>query len=398
MATAHRTREVDAGSAFPWRVTAASVLTISVGMLPGFLPGALAVQLADSIGIAVAGIGFVVGAFFGVSALSSPLMGRVAERLGWASAMRAAALAAGAALELTPLVTRSFVTLGGVTVLGGVALALAHPAVNLGLARCTAVTRQGLVFGFKHAAIPASSALAGLALPLVAIPLGWKWVYALAALVAVGAASLVPSSPRRFEVDRRHLDQGETGDGRSSLSLLVIVAVGAGLGIFGTDALAVFLVPFAVNVGFGEAPAGMLLAIGSGAGILTRLLAGWQIDRAASTGLRTVAVFLALGAVGIAVLAIGAPVAVVAGSLLAFALGWGWSGLFTFSVVRRNPNQPAAATGVAMIGIYVGAATGPVVFGILAERVSFTVGWVAMATALALGALLMMLAVVRERA
>jgi sugar phosphate permease len=51
-----------------------------------------------------------------------------------------------------------------------------------------------------------------------------------------------------------------------------------------------------------------------------------------------------------------------------------------------------------MTGIYVGAATGPVVFGIVAERISFTVGWVAMAAALALGALLMLLAVVRERA
>jgi len=80
------------------------VLIISVGMLPGFLPGALAVQLAQSMGIAVARIGFVVGVFFGVSALSSPLMGRLAERLGWARAMRAAALTLGAALGATPLV------------------------------------------------------------------------------------------------------------------------------------------------------------------------------------------------------------------------------------------------------------------------------------------------------
>jgi MFS family permease len=48
--------------------------------------------------------------------------------------------------------------------------------------------------------------------------------------------------------------------------------------------------------------------------------------------------------------------------------------LFTFSVVRRNPSQPAAATGIAMTGIYVGAATGPVVFGIVAERISFRWG------------------------
>jgi predicted MFS family arabinose efflux permease len=176
------------------------------------------------------------------------------------------------------------------------------------------------------------------------------------------------------------------------------VSIGAGLGIFGTDALAIFLVPYAVDVGFGEASAGVLLAVASVSGILMRVVAGWRIDRTASTSLATVAVFMALGGVGIAAIAVGTPVAVIAGSFLAFTLGWGWSGLFTFSVVRRNPRQPAAATGIAMTGIYVGAATGPVVFGIVAERISFTVGWVAMAAALALGALLMLLAVVRERA
>ncbi len=390
--------EVGARAGFPWRVTTASLLTISVAMLPGFLPGALAVQLADSLGIAVAGIGLVVGAFFGVSALSSPLMGRGAERLGWTNAMRVAALGAGIALGLTPLVARSLITLGAVTVLGGTALALAHPAVNLALARCTVVSRQGLVFGFKHAAIPASSVLAGVAVPLVAIPLGWEWVYGLAAVIAAGGAALVPSSPRRFEVHPVHAaGEDRTARRRSPLSLLVIVAVGAGLGIFGTDALAVFLVPYAVDVGFGVASAGLLLAVGSGCGILMRLVVGWQVDRRASVSLTTVALFLALGAAGFVMLAVDAPITVVAGSMLAFALGWGWSGLFTFAVVQRNPSEPATATGITMTGIYVGAAAGPAAFGIIADRISFTTGWIAMAAALALGALLMTVAVSKDR-
>jgi hypothetical protein len=42
-------------------MVSASVLTISVAMLPGFLPGALAIQLADDFDITVAGVGVVVG-------------------------------------------------------------------------------------------------------------------------------------------------------------------------------------------------------------------------------------------------------------------------------------------------------------------------------------------------
>lgn len=385
------------GSGLRWRVIVASILTITVAILPGFLPGALAVQLSDSMGIAEAGIGLIVGAFFGMSALTSSRLGRLVERLDWARAMRIAALGAAATLLSTPLLGRSVVMLGLVTVAGGLALALAHPAVNLGIARCTVVERQGLAYGFKHGAIPAATAIAGLGLPLVAIPLGWQWVYVMCAALAVVAALLVPLSPTSFEVDRREVTGAAGPGGRSSpLSLLVVMAVSAGLGIFGMDALATFLVPYAVDVGFGEGAAGVLLAVGSVLGILTRIVMGWLIDRRTAGGLVTVAVFLGLGAIGIALMTIGTDPAIVVGSLVAFTFGWGWSGLFTFAVVRRNPAAPAAATGITMTGIYVGAAAGPALFGLVAEA-SFTVAWVIMSAALGLGAVLMTVALISER-
>ncbi len=385
------------GSGLRWQVIAASILTITVAILPGFLPGALAVQLSESLGIAEAGIGLIVGAFFGMSALGSSRLGRLVERLDWAPAMRFAALGAAATLLLTPILGHSVVMLGLVTVAGGLALALAHPAVNLGIARCTVVERQGLASGFKHGAIPAATAIAGLGLPIVAIPLGWQWVYVMCAALAVIAALLVPSSPASFEVDRGEVTRSDMPPVRSSpLSLLVVMAVGAGLGIFGMDALATFLVPYAVEAGFGEGAAGVLLAVGSILGILTRIIMGWLIDRRTAGGLLTVSVFLALGAIGIAVMTIGTDPAIVAGSLIAFTFGWGWSGLFTFAVVRRNPAAPAAATGITMTGIYVGAAAGPALFGVVAET-SFTAAWVIMSVALGLGAALMTAALVTER-
>ena len=381
-----------------WRVIAASILTITVAILPGFLPGALAVQLSDSLGIAEAGVGLIVGAFFGMSALASSRLGRLVERLDWAPAMRVAALGAAATLLLTPLLGRSVVMLGVVTVIGGLFLALAHPAVNLGIARTTIVRRQGLAYGFKHGAIPAATAIAGLGLPIVAIPLGWQWVYVMCAGLALVAVFLIPRSPTPYELDRDEANKTDTRAVRSSpLSLLVVMAIGAGLGIFGMDALATFLVPYAVDVGFGEGTAGILLAAGSVLGIVTRLIMGWLIDRRSAGGLTTVATFLALGAVGIALLATGSDPAIIIGSLVAFTFGWGWSGLFTFAVVRRNPGAPAAATGITMTGIYVGAAAGPALFGLVAE-VSFTTAWVIMSAALALGAVLMTVALLRERA
>ncbi len=65
-----------------WRIVTVSILTITGAILPRFPSGALEVQLAESLGIAEAGIGPVVGAFFGMSALVSPRLGRIVERFG----------------------------------------------------------------------------------------------------------------------------------------------------------------------------------------------------------------------------------------------------------------------------------------------------------------------------
>jgi MFS family permease len=161
-----------------------------------------------------------------------------------------------------------------------------------------------------------------------------------------------------------------------------VLAIGAALGLMGIGGLATFLVLYAVDIGFSAAAAGALLAVGSVLGISMRLVAGWNIDRREVGGFPTVAMFLILGAAGLALVASGVELLVVVGSLVAFTFGWGWSGLFTFSVVRANQAAPAASTAITQTGSFVGGAAGPALFGIIAEGVSFTAAWILMAIAL----------------
>ena len=74
--------------------------------------------------------------------------------------------------------------------------------------------------------------------------------------------------------------------------------------------------------------------------------------------------------------------------MLAFALGWGWPGLFHYAVVSANRSAPAAATGITQSGIYVGAAAGPAAFGLIAGRASFAAAWLASAALMLVAAVI----------
>jgi predicted MFS family arabinose efflux permease len=76
-----------------------------------------------------------------------------------------------------------------------------------------------------------------------------------------------------------------------------------------------------------------------------------------------------------ALLSLGEAWVYVGAMLLAFGAGWGWPGLFNFSIVKNNPNAPGAATGITQTGTYAGAVIGPLVFGAIVQASSFTAAW-----------------------
>ena len=87
-------------------------------------------------------------------------------------------------------------------------------------------------------------------------------------------------------------------------------------------------------------------------------------------------VLLVSGSLGFALLATGEAVLFVVGVFAAFALGWGWPGLFNLAVVDLNREAPGAATGVTQTGIYVGAAAGPAAYGLVSEEYGYSTAWV----------------------
>lgn len=351
------------------RLQVGAVSVALVGTLPVFLTGALAVQIGRDLAFGPTRLGLASGAFFGAAAVGSALMGRLAERIGPGRAMRAAALSSAvlqASLALTPGYPALLVSL----TFAGLANALAQVGANLLLARGIRPDRQGWALALKQAGVPGGTLLGGLAVPLIAVTVGWRWAYVVGALGALAAMAAVPVAAVAPGGRRTGGRQGDV-----PLGPLVLLAVAVGFAAAANGTLATFVVSAGVAAGLGESAAGLVLTLGSATGISMRLLAGARADRRGGRHLPVVSVLLLGGAVGYLLLAPGAVVTHLLGALVAFGSGWAWPGLFNLAVVRLNPSAPAAATGITQTGVYVGALAGPVIFGIVVDHSGYGLAW-----------------------
>lgn len=348
-------------------------------MLPVFLTGALVLPMRAELAFDRSALGVAVSFFFAASALGSNFLGRAAQVIGATHAIRVAAIMSMVALLGIGLVVRNWTVLVVFLVLAGLANALAQPAANLALSQGVPLRRQGLAFGVKQSAIPVATLLAGIAVPVFAVALGWRWAFVAGSFLALTAMLTVPSFERPVRAVR-----GKVRIDRAARPALLVLAITGALGAGASNAMGVFMVDAAVDNGWGVSAAGILLSVGSVAALLVRLISGWAIDRSQAMGLASVGVLMALGSVGFLLLAFAVeiPALYVLGTIIGFGAGWGWPGLFHFSVVHAHRGAAATATGFVQSGVFAGGVLGPVIFGYVVDGFSYTAAWALGAAAL----------------
>ncbi len=359
--------EPDALPPPPIRSIVAAVLVVLAAVLPAFLTGAVAVQQRADLGFSAAALGVSIGFFFLTAALSSALLGRVSERMGSTWSLRLAAWSSGAVQLAIAVGADTWAILTAMLAIGGIANALAQPAANLLVARAIPEQRLGLAFSLKQSGVPAATLLGGLAVPSLALTVGWRWAYAAGAALAVLASVVVPRVPRAARAGLPERD--------APMAPLVVLGVAIAFGAAAAGALVTFLVSAGVDAGLSDGAAALLLTVGSAIGIAARIVMGQRADRLGGGHLRAVAAMLVGGAAAFGLIATGVPWIMVAATPLAFGAGWAWPGLFNLSIVRNNPNAPAAATGITQTGTYIGACIGPLAFGIIVDRSSYGLAW-----------------------
>lgn len=361
-----------------------AVTTTTVSVLPVFLTGGLAVQISAELGFDPAGLGLVVALVFGVSAFGSLPCGWVVERYGSGPTSRVAVIGAAVVMASLAAFARSYAALVAILLCGAWFNVLGQLSSNLTLARYVPAQRLGLSFGIKQAAIPLATLLAGVAVPAVALTVGWRWAYVIGAGLALAALLVAPR-------DTAGRSPTPATPGERATGALSVIGIAAGLAAASSSALGIFLVASAVDRGIDAGTAGLVLTLGSVVGLVLRLAHGWAADHRSGGHIAVVAASLVLGAGGLALLAVPGTPALVVGTVLGFGLGWAWPGLLQFAVVRLNPSAPAAATSIVQVGVYGGGFVGPVGFGFLATHFSFPVAWLVGAGTMLVAAVLMVL-------
>jgi MFS family permease len=358
---------------------------------PVFLTGALGVQLRDDIGMTATHVGLSMGSSFGVAAVLSAPMGRVVERLGPRRGFRVGLTTSAVAMLAVALLARNvwqFCLLLGIA---GAGNALNQPSANLMLTTHIDAQRMGFALAAKQSGMPTAALLGGVAVPAVALTVGWQWAYVAGALVAVAAMLGFP--PDRGDRSARNTRANATGDRQSArpdlgMALLVLYALVGLLGAASAGTMVGFITSGAEASGLGPGAAGLVLSLGSLVGVASRLIQGWQVDRWGVLPIQRLVWLYGLGGLGMLVLAVDMPITYVLAPIPAFAFGWAWPGLFNLSVLRNNPSAPAAATGISQVGVFIGAALGPTLGGVIIDNGSYRLLWLFGASTLLLGSML----------
>ncbi|WP_324274900.1 MFS transporter [Blastococcus brunescens] len=163
----------------------AAASATTVGALPVYLVGALSVQIGRDLDLSSAAIGTIVATFWGTSALFSVAAGRFGDLVGVRTGLGLCAVLASLSLMGTAVLGWSAWWLASTLAVAGVANAAAHPYSNMLLTQAVPTRRRGLAFGIKQAAIPLATLLAGLAVPALAVTVGWRWAFVSAAVLAL---------------------------------------------------------------------------------------------------------------------------------------------------------------------------------------------------------------------
>ena len=319
-------------------------------------------------------IGYQISLIYLSGIVSAALSGKTLRRIGAGRLEEVCLLTFGLGLLCFAMASVPFLVTGSLLI--GVGYGYQNPAASQLLIGITPARSRNLVYSVKQAGVPLGGVVASLAVPALALALGWR--------MALAAASLVPF----LLIVAIHLAHGHQHIDRAAIPRSSLLADQKML--FGQPALATlaflsfvysavqlsvsaFTVTTLVeDAGWGLVAAGTVAAVTQAAGAFGRVGWGLVADRMGG-GFRLLGflgVFGAMLALGLgASLYFQAPDALnVALFVLSGAVWLGWNGVMLAEVARQAPEgHVGAATGAALVYTFLGVLIGPSSFALIAD-------------------------------
>jgi len=262
----------------------------------------------------------------------------------------------------------------------GCAFAITLPATNAVLRAVVSPNRTILAVCVKQAAIPLALVLASVAAPLCGRRVAFVAAVGLSIVALVAFAWVTARTAGHDRSGEEESDVGRPRVARYAVAtMLASLLPGA---LIGYAALSLS------QAGLGSGAVAGILLLGNLGGIATRVLTGWLAERSALRSWWTVSLMMLAGGLGTLGLASHQRGVAVAGCLVAFVLGWGWSGLTFALILVSSGGHPGSSGALLQAGGMVGSAAGPVVMALAVRAGGMGFGWSVMAAAIAAAGML----------
>jgi len=351
-------------------VVAATTAAQVAGAMGAAVFPVIAPELARSLGVEAALIGYQMSLIYGAAMLGSMLFTWMVARYGGCRTTQIG-MAFGMA-GMAVALYGSVAAFAAASVLIGIGMSINLPAAAHLLFRFSPPQHRNFIFSLKQTGVPLAWALMALIAPAVTLAWGWRWALLLV-LASALATLLAMQRPRRGWDDDRRPDlpvQARVFDG-----VLLVWRMPAlrwlGVASFCLAFIQLCVSTFTVVMLVGEGgytlvEAGLMLSVAQVFGVLGRIAWGWLADR--SGDCLAALQYLTLGSVAccaaVFFLTPGWPVVLTALLFAVFgATAIGWNGLYTAEVARRSPpGQVSLVTGGAMVWNFAGILTGPTAF------------------------------------
>jgi MFS family permease len=356
----------------------------------------LAPEIARDLALSPKLVGVFVGLVYAGGAATSLVSGAFITRYGSIRVSQACVLMCVSGLLLLPTGAVGPLPVAVVLALAPIVIGMGYGPITAAsshvLVRTAPPARMALTFSIKQTGVPIGAALAGAALPGIALGFGWQATFAAVAALGVVIAAIAQGTRAGFDADRRPEQRlsiaGILGPLKlvlGSRALVVLSITGCVYAAMQMCLMSFLVVYLTEGLGFSLVAAGFALTVANLGGIVGRIGWGAAADHFVPPRTMLAMIGVASGVFAYATTAFGTgwPTAALLAVCAFFgATAIGWNGVQLSQVARHAPSgQAGAVTGASGFLTFTGVVLGPPLFAMLASVTgSYRAGFAAFGT------------------